>query len=123
MSNMNNNNTLITNNTDKIFNTNNNNNNSNIAISKFDDLSYGTLRRYQAFFDIKDESKTQDKKLISDLLKNHFNNLEIDTDRVLESFMKIEKDQNFDKNNSLRKSSRFQEKNMNKFLDNFLNNK
>jgi hypothetical protein len=102
---------------------NSNNNNSKIAISKFDDLSYGTLRRYQAFFDIKDETKTQDKKLIADLLKGHFNKLEIDTDRVLESFMKIEKDQNSDKNNSLRKSSRFQEKNMNKFLDNFLNNK
>jgi hypothetical protein len=90
-------------------------------IPKFDKLSYGTLRRYQAFFNIKDEKKSLNKNDIVKLVKNHFVNLELDSDRVLESFMKIEKDQNSDKNNALRKSTRFQEKNMTKFLDNFTN--
>lgn len=90
-------------------------------IPAFEKLSYGTLRRYQAFFNIKDEKKSLDKNDIVELVKSHFTNFEIDSDRVLESFMKIEKDQNTDKNNALRKSTRFQEKNMTKFLDNFTN--
>jgi hypothetical protein len=111
-----------------IINTNSNYSNIRNSIEKektpkFESLSYGTLRRYQAFFNIKDESKTQDREKIANLLKNHFNNLEVDTDRVLESFMKIEKDQNCEKNNALRISTRNQEKNMRKFLDNFVNNK
>ena len=42
---------------------------------------------------------------------------------VIETFVLIEKDLNNEKNNSLRKSIRFQEKNMAKFLDNFNNMK
>ncbi len=93
----------------------------NNLVPKFEKLSYGTLRRYQAFFDIKDEKKSLEKNDVVKLVKNHFANFEIDADRVLESFMKIEKDQTSDKNNALRKSTRFQEKNMTKFLDNFTN--
>lgn len=98
-----------------------NNDKANNQIPKFEKLSYGTLRRYQAFFNIKDEKKSLNKTDIVKLVKNHFVNFELDSDRVLESFMKIEKDQNTDKNNALRKSTRFQEKNMTKFLDNFTN--
>lgn len=90
-------------------------------IPKFEKLSYGTLRRYQAFFNIKDEKKSTDKNDVVKLIKNHFSNLDTDSDRVLESFMKIEKDQSNDKNNAMRKSTRFQEKNMSKFLDSFTN--
>ncbi len=88
---------------------------------KFEQLSYGTLRRYQSFFNLKDEKGFigKEKDEVLQILKNHFTNFEIDNEKVIENFMKIEKDQNNEKNNSLRKSIRFQEKNMAKFLDNF----
>ena len=91
------------------------------SIPKFEKLSYGTLRRYQTYFNIKDDKNSKDKNEIAKLVKKHFINMEIDYDRVLDTFVKIEKDQNSDKNNAIRKSIRFQEKNIGKFLDN-LNN-
>jgi hypothetical protein len=45
--------------------------------------------------------------------------LEVDNEKVIENFMRIEKDQTNEKNNSIRKSLRFQEKNIAKFLDSF----
>jgi len=98
-----------------------NNEKINDQIPNFEKLSFGTLRRYQEFFNLQDEKKSKEKNEIIELVKNHFINFEIDYDRVLESFMKIEKDQNTEKNNALRKSTRFQEKNMTKFLDSFTN--
>ncbi len=88
---------------------------------KFENLSYGTLRRYQAFFNLRDENENilKDKDDVLRIIKKHFANMEIENEKVIEKFMKIEKDQNNEKNNSLRKSIRFQEKNMAKFLDNF----
>lgn len=47
----------------------------------------------------------------------HFNKLVIDEDNVIETFMKIEKDQTNEKNNTIRKSIRLQEKSIAKFLD------
>jgi hypothetical protein len=96
----------------------------NLPAPLFENLSLGTLRRYQSFFNLKNENKDLDsvgksKNEILNLIKSHFNNFEIDSEKVIENFMKIEKDQNNEKNNSLRKSIRFQEKNMAKFLDNF----
>jgi hypothetical protein len=95
---------------------------SEIPTPKFENLSVGTLRRYQAFFNLRDSEgldKDKDKDELLNLVKNHFNKFEIENDKVVENFMKIEKDQNNEKNNSLRKSIRFQEKNMAKFLDSF----
>jgi hypothetical protein len=86
---------------------------------RFENLSYGALRRYQAFFGLKDEDKNKDKDNLSKIVQSHFNSLDVNTDNVIETFIAIEKDQNNEKNNSLRKSIRFQEKNMAKFLDNF----
>jgi hypothetical protein len=96
---------------------------SNVTIPDFSKLSYGTLRRYQAFFALRDEKGgiVHDKHELLNLVKNHFDKFELDSDKVIENFMKIEKDQNNEKNNSLRKSIRFQEKNMARFLDNFSN--
>jgi len=105
------------------INNNNNNNNKNNT-PKFEILTDGTLRRYQAFFNIRGENNNICKKR-SDLLKlikNHFNNLEIDNDKVIEKFMRIEKEQTNEKNNSMRKSIRYQEKAIAKFLDNFVSN-
>ena len=56
------------------------------------------------------------------IVSNHFVNLEVDPDTVLENFIKIEKDQQPDKNNISRKSVRCQEKNMTKIIDHFANN-
>ncbi len=100
---------------------NNPNQDSNVLSPQFENLSYGTLRRYQSFFNLKNENGEvgKSKTEILNLIKSHFNSFEIDSEKVIENFMKIEKDQNNEKNNSLRKSIRFQEKNMAKFLDNF----
>ena len=94
---------------------------NNTTNPKFENLAYGTLRRYQAFFDLRNEKGDigRDKNEVLKMIKNHFNNFEIDNEKVIENFMRVEKDLNNEKNNSLRKSIRFQEKNMVKFLDNF----
>lgn len=91
----------------------------------FGNLSFGTLRRYQTFFNLKNKDGTnpKDKNELLSLIQDHFLNYEIDSDKVVENFMRIEKDQNNEKNNTLRKSIRFQEKNMAKFLDGFNTNK
>lgn len=94
-------------------------NEKGLLTPNFGKMSYGTLRRYQSFFNIKDEPFLRNKQNLAELVKNHFMNYTVETERVLDSFMKIEKDQNSEKNNVLRKSTRFQEKNMSRFLDNF----
>ena len=43
--------------------------------------------------------------------------MKIDEEKVIETFMSIEKDQTNEKNNNIRKSIRQQEKNIVKFLD------
>jgi hypothetical protein len=98
------------------------NNNENYSSPNFDILSLGTLRRYQSFFDLKmeDMSVGSTKDEIVKLIKNHFENkLEVDNDKIIETFLKIEKDQTNDKNNTIRKSNRFQEKNLVKIMENF----
>ncbi len=84
-------------------------------------LSYGTLRRYQTHFELRDEKGGLGKEKVDlvQMVKKHFENLEVDNEKIIENFLKIEKDHNNEKNNSLRKSIRFLEKNMAKFLDNF----
>ena len=91
----------------------------------FELLSEGTLRRYQAFFNLRTEGGgiAKDKKDLLDLVKDHFNHMEVDNEKVIGNFMRIEKDQTNEKNNSIRKSLRFQEKNIAKFLDCFNSSK
>ena len=91
----------------------------------FELLSEGTLRRYQAFFNLRTEDCgiAKDRNVLLDLVKNHFNNMEVDNEKVIGNFMRIEKDQTNEKNNSIRKSLRFQEKNIAKFLDSFNSSK
>ena len=105
-------------------NNNNNNNNNKNNIPKFEILTDGTLRRYQAFFNLRGENNNICKKRtdLLKLIKNHFNNLEIDNDKVIEKFIRIEKEQTNEKTNSMRKSIRYQEKAIAKFLDNFVSN-
>ncbi len=100
---------------------NNNKNNSKNNEPQFEILSEGTLRRYQAFFNLRTENGgiAKPKEELLNLVKEHFNKLEVDNEKVIENFMRIEKDQTNEKNNSLRKSIRFQEKSIAKFLDNF----
>ncbi len=103
-------------------NNNKNNSKSNDLIPNFEILSEGTLRRYQAYFNLRTENGgiAKPKEELINLIKEHFNNkLEVDNEKVIENFMRIEKDQTNEKNNSLRKSIRFQEKSIAKFLDNF----
>jgi hypothetical protein len=123
---INNNNSNSNENSSNFSNNNNNNNNNNNKnnIPKFEILTDGTLRRYQAFFNLRGENNNICKKRtdLLKLIKNHFNNLEIDNDKVIEKFMRIEKEQTNEKNNSMRKSIRYQEKAIAKFLDNFVSN-
>ena len=123
---INNNNSNSNENSSNFSNNNNNNNNNNNKnnIPKFEILTEGTLRRYQAFFNLRGENNNICKKRtdLLKLIKNHFNNLEIDNDKVIEKFMRIEKEQTNEKNNSMRKSIRYQEKAIAKFLDNFVSN-
>jgi hypothetical protein len=87
----------------------------------FEELSNGALRRYQEYFNIRGENNDliKDREELIEAVKNHFNSMVIDEKKVIETFMSIEKDQTNEKNNSLRKSIRFQEKSIAKFLDNF----
>ena len=100
---------------------NNNKNNSKNNEPQFEILSEGTLRRYQAFFNLRTENGgiAKPKEELLNLVNDHFNKLEVDNEKVIENFMRIEKDQTNEKNNSIRKSIRFQEKSIQKFLDNF----
>jgi hypothetical protein len=85
---------------------------------KFENLAYGTLRRYQTYFGLSGE-QAKDKESLINLIQDHFNNLDVNVENVIETFVAIEKDQTNEKNNNIRKSIRFQEKNMAKFLDSF----
>lgn len=100
---------------------NNNKNNSKNNEPQFEILSEGTLRRYQAFFNLRTENGgiAKPKNELINLVKDHFNKFEVDNDIVIENFIRIEKDQTNEKNNSIRKSLRIQEKGIAKFLDNF----
>ena len=83
---------------------NKNNSKSNDLIPHFENLSEGTLRRYQAFFNLRTENGgiAKPKEELINLIKEHFNNkLEVDNEKVIENFMRIEKDQTNEKNNSL----------------------
>ena len=85
----------------------------------FEEISNGALRRYQAYFNLRGENgsliKSRDELL--KVVKNHFNSMAIDEEKVIQTFMSIEKDQTNEKNNNIRKSIRQQEKNIVKFLD------
>ena len=91
----------------------------NINVPHFEELSDGALRRYQAFFNIRgdNESFVKSREELIKLIKKHFNTMKIDEEKVIQTFMKIEKDQTNEKNNTIRKSIRLQEKNIAKFLD------
>ena len=102
------------------------NNNESIKFNNdfypdFENLSEGTLRRYQAYFNLRTENGgiAKPKNELINLVKDHFNKFEVDNDIVIENFIRIEKDQTNEKNNSIRKSLRIQEKGIAKFLDNF----
>ena len=102
------------------------NNNESIKFNNdfypdFENLSEGTLRRYQAYFNLRTENGgiAKTKNELINLVKDHFNKFEVDNDIVIENFIRIEKDQTNEKNNSIRKSLRIQEKGIAKFLDNF----
>ena len=85
----------------------------------FEDLPDGALRRYQEYFSLRGENGDyiKSREELLDMVKKHFNDLEIDEKNVLETFMSIEKDQTNEKNNTIRKSLRQLEKNVIKFLD------
>ena len=88
-------------------------------VPHFEDLSNGALRRYQAYFNLRGENDSliKSREELIKVVKNHFNSMEIDEKKVIETFMSIEKDQSNEKNNTIRKSLRQLEKNVVKFLD------
>ena len=88
-------------------------------VPHFEDLSNGALRRYQAYFNLRGENESliKSREELIEVVKNHFNSMEIDEKKVIETFMSIEKDQTNEKNNTIRKSLRQLEKNVVKFLD------
>ena len=88
-------------------------------VPHFEDLSNGALRRYQAYFNLRGENDSliKSREELIQVVKNHFNSMEIDEKKVIETFMSIEKDQSNEKNNTIRKSLRQLEKNVVKFLD------
>ena len=90
-------------------------------IPPFEEISNGALRRYQAYYNLRGEngSLIKSREELLEVIKNHFNSLKIDEEKVIETFMSIEKDQTNEKNNNIRKSIRQQEKNIVKFLDSF----
>ena len=87
----------------------------------FEELSNGALRRYQEYFELRGENNSyiKSREELLKVVKEHFNKLKIDEEKVIETFMSIEKDQTNEKNNNIRKSIRQQEKSIVKFLDSF----
>ena len=87
----------------------------------FEELSNGALRRYQEYFELRGENNSyiKSREDLLQIVKEHFNKLKIDKEKVIETFMSIEKDQTNEKNNNIRKSIRQQEKSIIKFLDRF----
>ena len=93
--------------------------NSDNNTPHFEELSDGALRRYQAYFNLRGEngSLIKSRNDLLEIIINHFNSLEVDEEKVIQTFMSIEKDQTNEKNNTFRKSLRQQEKSIVKFLD------
>ena len=87
----------------------------------FEGLSNGALRRYQEYFELRGENNSyiKSREELLKVVKEHFNKLKIDEEKVIETFMSIEKDQTNEKNNNIRRSIRQQEKSIVKFLDSF----
>ena len=87
----------------------------------FEELSNGALRRYQEYFELRGENNSyiKSREELLSKVKEHYNKLKIDKEKVIETFMNIEKDQTNEKNNNIRKSIRQQEKSIIKFLDSF----
>ena len=87
----------------------------------FEELSNGALRRYQEYFELRGDNNSYIKSSeeLLKVVKEHFNSLKIDEEKVIETFISIEKDQTNEKNNNIRKSIRQQEKSIVKFLDSF----
>lgn len=78
--------------------------------------------KYKTFFNLdQDIDKVKDKADLIRLVKEHFNSFKIDKEKVIENFLKIEKDVHYDIVNNARKSVRNQEKlekvNINKVLE------
>lgn len=112
-------------------------NNKNSISSKIDfsKLSVGALIRYKCHFNLEvSVDNLTNKEFISDIVSQHFSNINIDPEEVIESFMAIEKDTSSHLNNTInssangnnhitRKSARNQEKaekqTINKLLENF----
>ena len=62
-----------------------NNENDITTTPKFENLSYGTLRRYQAFYNLRNKQGEicNNKIELLNLIKNHFVNLSIDNDKLI----------------------------------------
>ena len=85
----------------------------------FEDLPDGALRRYQEYFSLRGEngSYIKSREELINMIKKHFDEMEIDEKNIIETFISIEKDTTNEKNNTIRKSLRQLEKNVIKFLD------
>ena len=90
-------------------------------IPPFEELSNGALRRYQEYFGLRGENNSyiKSREELLKVVKEHFNSLKVDEEKVIETFMSIERDTTNEKNNNIRKSIRQQEKSIVKFLDSF----
>jgi len=70
--------------------------NSRVDFSK---LSWGTLRKYQYYFRVKndDESRTErDKQAAIDVVQSHFEEIRIDPTKLVAKFLRIKKDEKND---------------------------
>jgi len=94
----------------------------------FSKVSYGTLRRYQSFYNIRLDNNitSRNHSELVKIVNSHFASMEYNPESVLEKFLKIDKDQVQDLNSNIRKSMRYQEKlekkQINKILDNYNKN-
>ena len=74
----------------------------------FSRLSWGTLRKYQYYFNVKEQSKSisaRDSQAVIEAVKSHFEEMRVDPTKLVAKFLRVKKDEKNDLNYNLRKAN------------------
>ncbi len=74
----------------------------------FSKLSWGTLRKYQYYFKVKEQTKdvtTRDTHAVIEAVQSHFEEMRVDPTKLVAKFLRVKKDEKNDLNYNLRKAN------------------